>query len=69
LSLSLNVIDVWVKSMGVSLRAANLLDKTYFDPGLRSAGAGIVPGGSKDYYNSLLPQPGRSLQFSVTFSF
>ncbi|HJW72146.1 MAG TPA: TonB-dependent receptor [Geothrix sp.] len=69
LDLSLNAKDFWLKGMGVSLRAANLLDKAYFQPGLRSASAGTAPGGSKGYYNSLLPQPGRSVQFSVTFEF
>lgn len=69
LDLSVNAKDFWIKGMGISLRAANLLDKAYFQPGLRSANAGIAPGGSQGYYNSLLPQPGRSLQFSVTFDF
>jgi hypothetical protein len=62
---------------GSSLRVANLTDKAYFQPGLRDAGAGTTPGGytgrvysgSQSSYNSLLSQPGRSVQFSVTLRF
>ena len=78
LDLILNARDLWRKGLGLSLRCANLTDKAYFQPGLRDAGAGTTPGGfnaagawvgSGSYYNSLLPQPGRSVQLSVTFVF
>ncbi len=78
LDLILNAKDLWVDGLGISLRAANLTDKTYFQPGLRDAGAGTVPGrfntagvwtGSGSYYNSLLPQPGRSVDLSLTLRF
>lgn len=69
LDLSVNAKDFWIKGLGASLRLANMLDKAYFQPGLRSAAAGTAPGGSNDYYNSLLPQPGRAVQVSVNFNF
>ncbi len=76
--LALNGRDLWIRGLGLSLRFANLAGKAYFHPGLRDAGAGIRPGGfdaagqwigSGGYYNSLLPQSGRSLQVSVNFAF
>lgn len=76
--LSLNLHGLAWKGLGASLRVANLTDKAYFEPGLRDAGAGITPGyfdpggtwiGSKSYYNSLLPQPGREVQLTVTVDF
>ncbi|HJW09103.1 MAG TPA: TonB-dependent receptor [Holophagaceae bacterium] len=78
LDLALNARNLWIKGLGASLRVANLADRAYFEPGLRDAGAGTTPGGfdatgtwsgSRSYYNSLLPQPGRSIQFSVTLDF
>lgn len=68
---------VW-KGLGLSLRIANLADRATFHPGLRDAGAGDRPGGfdaqgrwtgSGSYYNSLLPQPGRSIQLTVSAAF
>jgi outer membrane receptor for Fe3+-dicitrate len=76
--LALNGRDLWRRGLGLSLRVANLAGKDYFHPGLRDAGAGIRPGafdatgqwsGSGSYYNSLLPQPGRSVQISLDFIF
>ncbi len=78
LDLAVNVKDLWVPGLGFSLRVANATDKVYFHPGLRDAGAGTTAGGftpagvwkgSGSYYNSLLPQPGRSVEFSVTLNF
>ncbi len=78
LDLILNLKDLWIEGLGFSLRVANLADRTYFQPGLRDAGAGLTPGGFKaagawkgsgSYYNSLLPQPGRSVEFSLTLRF
>ncbi|MDE3245050.1 MAG: TonB-dependent receptor [Acidobacteriota bacterium] len=78
LDLILNAKDLWMDGLGLSLRAANLADKAYFHPGLRDAGAGTKPGGfdaqgvwrgSASFYNSLLPQPGRSVSLTVTLRF
>jgi len=55
---------------GVALSVENLANRTYFEPGVRDASAGTTPGsfdaagvwhGSNGYFNSLLPQPGRTL--------
>ena len=75
---NLNWRDFACKGLALGLRVANLTDKFYFDPGLRSANAGdLTPGfngagtweGSKGYYNSLLPQMGREVDLTVRFSF
>jgi len=66
------------QGIGWSLAVLNLADRSYFHPGLREANAGTRPGffdesgrwnGSGGYYNSLLPQDGRGLFFSVTVDF
>lgn len=52
----------------ISFRVTNLLDTAYFHPGIRSADSGTTAGrfegdewiGSGGYFNSLLPQPGRT---------
>ncbi len=75
--LALQARDLPAKGFGLALRVANLLDRAYDHPGLRDAGAGRAPGtwdgtaytGSRSYYNSLLPQPGRSIQLSLTVAF
>ncbi|HJU84627.1 MAG TPA: TonB-dependent receptor [Holophagaceae bacterium] len=76
--LALNARNLGIKGLGASLRIANLLDRAYDHPGLRDAGAGTTPGGfdpsgnwvgSGSYYNSLLPQPGRAVEFTVTLDF
>jgi len=60
--------------LGLQLKVTNLFDKTYFEPGVRSANAGDVPGyfdesglwhGSAGWNNSLLPQPGRQALLSL----
>ncbi|MBS1784118.1 MAG: TonB-dependent receptor [Acidobacteria bacterium] len=74
---NVNVHDLGWKGLGASLRVANLTNRAYAQPGERDAGAGFTPGGfvgptwvgSKSYYNSLLPQPGRAIQVSVFFDF
>lgn len=75
-TLDLNGTFKWRK-VGLSFKVENLLDKQYFHPGVRSAGAGFVPGAfapdnvtysggsGYDYYNSLLAQPGRSFQITL----
>lgn len=75
--LALQARDLPARGFGLALRVANLLDRAYDHPGLRDAGAGTTPGtwdgtaytGSRSYYNSLLPQPGRSIQLSLTVAF
>ena len=74
---NLNARDLGVKGLNLALRVANLTGKAYDQPGERDAGAGTTPGafvggvwtGSQSYYNSLLPQPGRSVQVSLFFDF
>src|SRR6185369_2618373 len=66
--------DVLARGVSVSLKATNLTDKTYFEPGVRDANAGTTPGffagngqwiGSGGYFNSLLPQPGRQVFIAI----
>ncbi|MFC1853768.1 TonB-dependent receptor plug domain-containing protein [candidate division CSSED10-310 bacterium] len=72
--LNLMFWDFLVKGIGMSLTVNNLFDEEYYHPGIRDAGAGDTPGffdedavwhGSGSYYNSLLPQPGRSVVLSL----
>ncbi|NQD37131.1 TonB-dependent receptor [Permianibacter sp. IMCC34836] len=60
-------------SLSLSVTVLNLFDKDYAQPGVREAAAGFSPGsrdnndvwqGSASFYNSLLPQEGRSIQLS-----
>lgn len=75
--LALQVRDLPWRGVGLALRVANLLDRAYDHPGQRDAAAGLGPAtwdgslytGSRSYYSSLLPQPGRSLQLSLTVAF
>lgn len=79
-TLDLAVNATWGK-LGLGLKVDNLLDKTYFHPGVRAANAGYVPGAfapdnltysggsGYQYYNSLLPQPGRSFLASLTIRY
>jgi len=66
--------DFLAKGLALSLRVNNLTDEQYFHPGIRDASSGNTPGyfdeddiwqGSAGWSNSLLPQPGRSLLFSL----
>jgi outer membrane receptor protein involved in Fe transport len=50
----------------LGLRVTNLFDETYYHPGVRDASAGLGPGPSAGYFNSLLPQPGREVSLVVT---
>ncbi|WP_196139848.1 TonB-dependent siderophore receptor [Aliikangiella sp. G2MR2-5] len=61
------------------LNITNLFNKTYFHPGLRSAGAsdtnpGEVDGngiwiGSENFYNAKIAQPGRNIDLSIYWQF
>lgn len=64
--------------LGWSLSVLNLANRTYFHPGLREGDAGTSPGlrdsngvwhGSAGFFNSLLPQQGRSLFLSLLVGF
>jgi outer membrane receptor for ferrienterochelin and colicins len=66
--------SAFVPGLGVQLTARNLLGTHYAHPGIRTADAGQTPGefdaegmwrGSTGYFNSLLPQPGRAILFSL----
>lgn len=76
LDLNLVASNIASSGIGVSLSVENLLDEGYFHPGVRDASAGITPGsfdndgnwhGSAGFYNSLLPQPGRSILLTLHF--
>lgn len=65
-------------NFGLSFRVTNLFDTEYFHPGVSSANAGTTPGyfdnagswiGSAGWYNSLLPQPGRTYYVSLNLNF
>ena len=66
------------EGLGLSLSCYNLLDTTYFHPGVRSGDAGTTPGafdamgvwkGSGGYDSSLLVQPGRAVLISLILGF
>ncbi|MCP4150952.1 MAG: TonB-dependent receptor, partial [bacterium] len=66
------------KKMSIALKVSNIFDTTYFHPGIRSANAGDEPGyfdtggvwqGSNGWYNSLLPQPGRTIYLSMQLKY
>jgi outer membrane cobalamin receptor len=70
--------DLFRSGIGVSFSATNLLDRGYVQPGVREASAGTDPGtfdaaglysGSRSYYSSLLPQPGRAVSLSFLFRY
>jgi len=66
--------DVLARGVSLSIKATNLTDKIYFEPGIRDANAGTTPGffdasgrwvGSNGYFTSLLSQPGRQVLVAV----
>lgn len=66
------------KGSSLALKVTNLLDEEYAHPGVRDADAGLEPGrfdadgrwvGSKGFYSSLLPQPGRAALLSLSLDF
>ncbi len=72
----------WQKLFGahdsVTLSVLNLGDRQYSHPGLREAGAGNQNGyfdangvwrGSGDFFSSLLPQPGRSINLTLYWDY
>ena len=78
LDLALTAQDLWSSGLGISLSINNLTNTGYFHPGTREASAGIDPGafdedgqwhGSRGFFNSLLPQPGRSFHVMLRFDY
>lgn len=70
LDLALTLRRLFDTPFGVTVRVTNLTDTDYAHPGVRDASAGTTPGffdiegnwhGSEGFFNSLHPQPGRSL--------
>ncbi len=72
--------NLFVKGLGIGIKATNLFDTKYFHTGLRNANAGEIPGvfggpnsrsytGSRGSNNSLLPQPRRFILLCLTFDF
>jgi hypothetical protein len=70
--------DIGVDGLGFTLVVNNLTGKGYFHPGVREANAGLTPGyfdsegvwqGSQGFFNSLLPQPGRTIQFLLRLAY
>ncbi|TAE27377.1 MAG: TonB-dependent receptor [Candidatus Kapaibacterium sp.] len=77
LDATLTYENLFAKGFGLSVRLFNLLDARYFHPGIRDGGAGTTPGrfdatgiwrGSNSFFNSLLPQPGRTVQIALIFT-
>jgi outer membrane receptor for ferrienterochelin and colicins len=65
---------IFKSPLGISFAIDNLTNRAYFQPGIRDANAGTTPGffdaagvwhGSGGYFNSLLPQPGRTVTVSM----
>ena len=69
--------DLGAPGLGLMLAVTNLGNAHYADPGTRDADAGFSPGrftatgyvGSAGFYNSLLPQPGRSVLLALRLDF
>lgn len=72
--------DLFANGLSASLRIRNLFNTSYFHPGIREAAAGNTPGtfdvndnyqggSQKNYFNSLLPQPGRTIMMSLSYGF
>jgi outer membrane receptor protein involved in Fe transport len=74
LDANLTVSRVFFDGMWVAFRGVNLTNATYFQPGTGLANSGVTPGtfsasgaykGSAGYFNSLHPQPGRTLLWTI----
>jgi outer membrane receptor protein involved in Fe transport len=79
-TLDANVVirNVGIEGLSLGLRGTNLLNAQTFAPGLSTASAGNTPGtfttggvwqGSSGLFNSLMPQPGRSLYATVRLEY
>jgi len=79
LDLNLSYSPTSLSQLKLALDVTNLFDKTYFHPGVRSASASMVNGGSlnndgvwigsESFYNAQIPQPGRELRLSLYWRF
>jgi outer membrane receptor for ferrienterochelin and colicins len=67
-----------VKGLSFSLKVNNIFDQQYFHPGIRDASSGNTAGyfneegvwqASAGWSNSVLPQPGRSMTFSLNIQY
>jgi outer membrane receptor protein involved in Fe transport len=74
LDANLALRDVLAPGLSIGFKVTNLLDSTWFHPGILEADSGNTPGqwvdertwaGSSGYFNSWLPQPGRSFSLQV----
>ncbi len=74
LDANITISRVVFDGLWVAMRGSNLLNTTYFQPGTGPANSGITPGtfsetgaykGSAGAFNSLHPQPGRSLLWTI----
>ena len=73
LDFNLTYKDFLIEGLGLSLNIYNLLDAEYFHTGTNAANSGDEPGawidgvwqGSKGWYSSKLPQPGRMILISL----
>ena len=75
LDANLRISNLLFRGLALALRVTNLLDTTYYHPGLLDASSGDDPSTfTADYqwtggeYNSLLPQPGREVYITLGIS-
>jgi len=77
-TLDFNLLYKVKENLSFSLRVDNIFDEEYEHPGIRSADSGADPGywdgggswhGSQGWFNSLVPQPGRTLWLSACYKF
>ncbi|HVJ92661.1 MAG TPA: hypothetical protein VM580_22830, partial [Labilithrix sp.] len=75
LDANIRVAHVGFEGLWLALRGTNLIGTRYHHPGQESAGSGATPGifsgstytGSRDDFNSRLPQPGRTIFLTIGF--
>ncbi len=65
--------DILVKGLSLGVKVYNVFDANYFHPGYRAADAGETSVNNAllntSWYNSRLPQPGRTFLFTMRLSF
>jgi outer membrane receptor for ferrienterochelin and colicins len=62
--------DLFAKNFVAALSVNNVFNAQYMDPGIAVATGGVVPNSlNSNYYNSLLPQPGRAFFLSGSYEF
>ncbi len=74
-TLDFNLLYKVQEKLSFSLRVDNIFDKEYEHPGIRNANSGADPGywdaggawqGSQGWFNSVVPQPGRTVWLSAS---